>query len=329
MPSEFVKWLISTVIEALVVLFVGFEVVVGEIRQRRAAMTGQPLPARIISMRLGLFIILVIGLIWATGIIGYRIMSDGSHPSPTAFNPDPSEAVRQERDQLRQQLTDAQVRIRGLESQMATAPNVQQQSSPAPNRQGPIIWELLLQGGDSSSIAGISFIGASVSSVEIKDAYVMSDLTGEKQQLMIELFATTNLKALTSKLLQSPDQFGWVVDFQRNRFQASLSDKHKERYNAFLGPVIDRNFRGGAVSAFAQMTGHLFEDITRNTTRIPEMEALDIPVKLIWGENDSYLNVGVAEDLRSHLSDASLHRIPAGHWVQIDEPELVASAMLS
>ena len=146
---------------------------------------------------------------------------------------------------------------------------------------------------------------------------------------LIELFATTNLKALTSKLLQSPDQFGWVVDFQRTRFQASLSDKHKERYDAFLRPVIDRNFRGGAVSAFAQMTGHLFEDITRNTTRIPVMEALDIPVKLIWGENDPYLNVGVAEDLRSHLSDASLHRIPAGHWVQIDEPELVASAMLS
>jgi ATP-dependent DNA ligase len=75
--------------------------------------------------------------------------------------------------------------------------------------------------------------------------------------------------------------------------------------------------------------GHLFEDITRNTTRISEMEALDIPVKLIWGENDPYLNVGVAEDLWSHLSDASLHRISAGHWVQIDEPELVANAMLS
>ncbi len=52
---------------------------------------------------------------------------------------------------------------------------------------------------------------------------------------LIELFATTNLKALASKLVQSPDQFGSVVDFQRNRFQASLSDKHKERYNAFLG----------------------------------------------------------------------------------------------
>ena len=146
---------------------------------------------------------------------------------------------------------------------------------------------------------------------------------------LIELFATTNLKALTSKLLQSPDQFGWVVDFQRNRFQANLSDKHKERYNAFLGPVIDRNFRGGAVSAFAQMTGHLFEDITRNTTRIPEMEALDIPLKLIWGENDLYPNVGVAEDLRSHVRDASLHGTSSGHWVQIDEPELVTSAMLS
>jgi pimeloyl-ACP methyl ester carboxylesterase len=146
---------------------------------------------------------------------------------------------------------------------------------------------------------------------------------------LIELFALTNLKALTSTLLQSPDQFGWVVDFQRGRFQASLSDKHRQRYDAFLGPVIDRNFRGGAVTAFAQMTGHLFEDIARNTARIPELEALDIPAKLIWGVNDPYLNVGVAEDLQSHLSHASLHRIPAGHWVQIDEPELVASAMLS
>jgi haloalkane dehalogenase len=77
------------------------------------------------------------------------------------------------------------------------------------------------------------------------------------------------------------------------------------------------------------MTRHLFEDIARTTTHITEMEALDIPVKLIRGENDPYLNVGVAEDLRSHLSDTSLRRIPAGHRVQIDEPELVASAMLS
>jgi pimeloyl-ACP methyl ester carboxylesterase len=37
----------------------------------------------------------------------------------------------------------------------------------------------------------------------------------------------------------------------------------------------------------------------------------------------------MAEDLRSHLRDASLDRIPAGHWVQIDEPEVVAHAMLS
>jgi haloalkane dehalogenase len=55
------------------------------------------------------------------------------------------------------------------------------------------------------------------------------------------------------------------------------------------------------------MTGHLFEDITRNTTRILEMEALDIPVRLIWGENDPYLNIGVAEDLRSHLASLALH----------------------
>jgi hypothetical protein len=34
-------------------------------------------------------------------------------------------------------------------------------------------------------------------------------------------------------------------------------------------------------------------------TLVMSEEALDIAVKLIWGENDPYLNVGVAEDLVS------------------------------
>ncbi len=59
------------------------------------------------------------------------------------------------------------------------------------------------------------------------------------------------------------------------------------------------------------------------------MEALDIPVKLIWGEADPYLNRGVAEDFRSHLKRSSLHLISAGHWLQIDAPRQVAEVMLS
>ena len=146
----------------------------------------------------------------------------------------------------------------------------------------------------------------------------------------IELFATTNLKALTGAILQSPEQFAWVLNFQRKQFQEALSESQKAYYASFLGPIIDNNFRKQPSSgpAFAQMTSQLFEEVARNTQRLPEMEALDIPVKLIWGETDPYLNTGVAEDFRSHLKHPSLHVLPAGHWLQIDIPEQVAEIML-
>lgn len=146
----------------------------------------------------------------------------------------------------------------------------------------------------------------------------------------IELFATKNLKALTGAILQSPEQFAWVLNFQRKQFQEALSESQKAHYASFLGPIIDNNFRRQPSSgpAFAQMTSQLFEEVARNTQRLPEMEALDISVKLIWGEADPYLNTGVAEDFRSHLKHPSLHVLPAGHWLQIDIPEQVAKIML-
>jgi hypothetical protein len=74
MPSEQTLTLISTILEALVLLFVGYEVVVGEVRHRRQ-MSGdfaERGPARRISMRLGLFIVLISSALWATLVFGYR-----------------------------------------------------------------------------------------------------------------------------------------------------------------------------------------------------------------------------------------------------------------
>ena len=148
---------------------------------------------------------------------------------------------------------------------------------------------------------------------------------------LIELFATPGLKALTGAMLQSPEQFAFVLNFQRNKFQANLAEQHKQLYATFLGPLIDGNFRNqpSSAPAFAQMVGQLFDEEARNTLRLPQMEALDVPVQLIWGEADPYLNVGVAQDFQAHLKRPTLHLLPAGHWVQIDEPEQVAKLMLA
>ena len=187
-------------------------------------------------------------------------------------------------------------------------------------------------GHDSSGPAAVNFAiehPDRVQSVCILNS-VYAEAPTVKYPEFIELFATTNLKALTRAILQSPEQFAWVLNFQRKQFQAALPDNQKAYYASFLGPIIDNNFsvKPSSGPAFAQMTAQLFEEVARNTKRLPEMEALDIPFKLIWGETDPYLNTGVAEDFQSHLKRSSLHVLPAGHWLQIDAPEQVARLML-
>jgi haloalkane dehalogenase len=185
---------------------------------------------------------------------------------------------------------------------------------------------------DSSGPAALNF--ALDYPQHVASVVVLNALYGEAPTLkhpeLIQLFATPELKALTSKILQTPQQFAFVLNFQRDKFQENLNESQKDLYANFLGPLIDGNFRNQPSSgpAFAQMTGQLFAEEARNTLRRAAVQALQIPVQLIWGETDPYLNTGVAEDMLSHLHNGQLHTLAAGHWVQLDAPQQVAELML-
>jgi haloalkane dehalogenase len=186
---------------------------------------------------------------------------------------------------------------------------------------------------DASGPAAVNFAidhPDRVSSLVILNA-AFAESQAVKWPEMIELFATGSLDALTQQIVRSPAQFGWLLDFQRNQFKRDLSDRQKAYYDSFLVPIIDDNFRRqpSAGAAFVQMTAQFYAELARNTARLARMEALDIPARIIWGENDPYINADVAREFQSHLKHSSLCLLPAGHWVQLDEPELVAQAMLS
>jgi len=185
---------------------------------------------------------------------------------------------------------------------------------------------------DASGAAAVNFAidhPDRVSSLVILNA-AFAESQAVKWPEMIELFATGSLDALTQQIVRSPAQFGWLLDFQRDQFKRDLSDRQKAYYDSFLVPIIDDNFRRqGAGTALVQMTARFYAELARNTARIPQMEALEVPARIIWGENDPYINAGVAREFQSHLKHSALCLLPAGHWVQLDEPALVAKAMLS
>jgi len=148
---------------------------------------------------------------------------------------------------------------------------------------------------------------------------------------MITLFATRSMQPLAMAIAQSPEQFGWLLKWQQKQFLDSLPEVQKPHFNAFIGPLISDNFiaQPGAGPAFVQLAAQFFDEHARNAKHLPELGTLDIPVRLIWGKYDPYITVAVAERRQSQLKNASLTVIPAGHWLQADEPEQVAKEMLS
>ena len=147
---------------------------------------------------------------------------------------------------------------------------------------------------------------------------------------LIELFSYKPLAPLARHFLTSPQQFAWLIEFQRELMLGDAAPARMARYRDLLGPLIDQNFRQqpSAAPAFAQMTSQLADEIAANTGRLVELRRSSVPFVLIWGRNDPYLHVSSAEFLCSQLRHGALHALEAGHWPQIDAAEETARIML-
>jgi len=55
---------------------------------------------------------------------------------------------------------------------------------------------------------------------------------------------------------------------------------------------------------------------------------VDIPTLMIWGEEDSALNIKCTEGTEQWVRDFTLHRLPGvSHWVQQEAPEKVNAVL--
>lgn len=186
---------------------------------------------------------------------------------------------------------------------------------------------------DSSGIAAVNFAvdhPYKVASLCIlNSAYDNSPLNVWPE--MIVLFADPALKALALAVAQSPVQFGWLLDWQRQEFEKLMPADQKPHFEQFIGPLVAENFtmQPSSGPAFVQMGSQFYEELKRNSTRLPLVQALDLPVKVIWGEYDPYLGVAMGRERAAHFKNSSFHLVPAGHWLQSDMPQRVAELMLS
>ena len=148
---------------------------------------------------------------------------------------------------------------------------------------------------------------------------------------MIELFATKSLNALSGAIAQSPEQLRWLLAWQPNKFLDAQPSSQRKHFKTVTERLIADNFMQQPSSgpAFVRLASDFFEELARNTARLPGLKTIDIPVKVIWGQFDPYITSDVANDRVSHFKHVSLYLLPGGHWIQSDLPEEVAKQMLS
>jgi len=108
---------------------------------------------------------------------------------------------------------------------------------------------------------------------------------------------------------------------------------------AHIATAVARPLREEARAAYLrpwqgqQGQAAYFEKIAQfseeDTAALSERYAdLRVPVRLVWGEEDRWLDLGVAHRLRDAIPDAELVTIPgAGHFAPEDEPRPVAAAL--
>jgi len=65
------------------------------------------------------------------------------------------------------------------------------------------------------------------------------------------------------------------------------------------------------------------------TGRLPELRRIDVPVLVIWGDRDKYLERSLAAPPPSLVPNAKVVHLPAAsHWVQRDAPDRVSALLV-
>ena len=191
----------------------------------------------------------------------------------------------------------------------------------------------VLVGHDAGGAAAVNFAlrhPARAHRVVLLNAFY-GDAPGLLVPELIELFSHPRLAALARHFLQSPEQFAWLLEWQRKLLLADAAPAGQARYQELLGPLIDNNFRQqpSAAPAFANMVAQLPTELASNTGRLIELRRSPVPFTLVWGRNDPYLHLSAAEFMRAQFREGTLHALDAGHWPQIDAAADVARILLA
>jgi haloalkane dehalogenase len=144
---------------------------------------------------------------------------------------------------------------------------------------------------------------------------------------MIRLLADPDMTPLADAMLDDANQRMWLLGHTARQFGADPLDPGSVGIASVLPQFFGDGDQPDALPAIRAWTAALFSDLDSQDRQIVlrRPASLDIPVRLIFGALDRYLNPDLAAHLAGLFPKADLHLVDgASHWPQWDQPEAVA-----
>jgi haloalkane dehalogenase len=159
---------------------------------------------------------------------------------------------------------------------------------------------------------------------------IFGHLPSLKLPEMIRLLADPALAPLADAMINDEAQRLWLLQFTADHWGMEALDPQGVAVRSILPQFYGNADQPDALPAIRAWTAGLFDSLSEQDKLVDTgvLRDLPVPVSVIFGESDPYLDTSVAREIAGLFTDASLHVVPgASHWPQYDQPQLVADLL--
>ena len=149
---------------------------------------------------------------------------------------------------------------------------------------------------------------------------------------MIRLFADPAFAPLADAMVSDEGQRLWLLQHTASQWGLDALDPDGLAIRSILPQFYGDTEQPDALAGIRAWTATLFDALDTQDALIESgaLGRLEVPVSIIFGESDRYLNPSLAAEIAGLFKDPAFHLVPgASHWPQYDQPERIAQLLKS
>jgi haloalkane dehalogenase len=159
---------------------------------------------------------------------------------------------------------------------------------------------------------------------------IFGHLPSLKLPEMIRLLADPALAPLADAMINDDAQRLWLLQFTADHWGMDSLDPQGLAVRSILPQFYGNADQPDALPAIRAWTARLFDSLSEQDKLADTgaLRDLQVPVSVIFGGSDRYLDPSLAREIAGLFTHPSVHVVPgASHWPQYDQPQLVAGLL--